>query len=330
MTAFSMTMLLTVILSFVLASGLVYALTEVRARSARQTRGRLDRMTGRFAAPLPEAGASGTAQSETALRPDALPTVTRWLSESDWGPRLRLWMLQADLRLRPAEWIALNAGAGLAGFLLGLLAAHGLLGGLLLGAVGLAVPQVVLRARRDARRRRFNTQLPDALMLLTSALRAGYSFSQAVQTVAEELPPPLALEFGWVSGEASLGVPLDIALGRVAARVQSSDLELVITAILIQLPLGGNLAEVLDAIAETIRERVRIAGEVQTLTAEGRLSAGLLIILAPALALALFLKSPSYFQPLLDSPLGHILIAGSFLGQIVGGLIIKRMVALDV
>jgi len=325
-----MTVLLPIILSFVLAAGLVYALTEARARSARQTRDRLDRITGRFAAPPPEAPPASELHAGTTLRPDALPTVTRWLSRSDWGPRLRLLMLQADLRLRPAEWIALCLGSTLASFLLGVLAAHGLLSGLLLGAVGLAVPQVVLQTRRDARRRRFNMQLPDALMLLTSALRAGYSFSQAVQTVAEELPPPLALEFRWVSGEVSLGVPLEVALGRVAARVQSPDLELVITAILIQLPLGGNLAEVLDAIAETIRERVRIAGEVQTLTAEGRLSAGLLIILAPALALALFLRNPSYFQPLLDSQTGHILIAGSVVGQIAGGLIIKRMVALDV
>ncbi len=329
MTAF-MTALLLIILSFVLASGLVYALAAAREHPARQTRDRLDRITGRFAAPSSMPEPAPDVAAETALRLDALPTMTRWLSQSDWEPRLRLLMLQADLRLRPAEWLALCAGIALAGFVLGLLAAHGLLGGLLVGAVGLAVPQIVLQTKRDARRRRFNTQLPDALMLLTSALRAGYSFSQAVQTVAEELPPPLALEFGWVAGEVSLGVPLDIALGRVAARVQSPDLELVLTAILIQLPLGGNLAEVLDAIAETIRERVRIAGEVQTLTAEGRLSAGLLIVLAPVLALALYLKNPSYFQPLVDSPLGHILIAGSFLGQIIGGLIIKRMVALDV
>jgi tight adherence protein B len=315
-------------LSFVLAAGLVYALTSARARFAVRLQNRLDRVTGRFTFGSPEAKSKPT--SENGLRPDALPTVTRWLGQSDWEPHLRLLMLQADLRLRPAEWIALCLAAALTSFLLGLLAAHGLTGGLLLGAVGAAVPPLVLHTRREARRRRFDTQLPDALMLLTSALRAGYSFRQAIQTVAEELPPPLALEFGWASGEVSLGVPLDVALGRVAARVQSPDLDLVITAILIQLPLGGNLAEVLDAIAETIRERVRVTGEVQTLTAEGRLSAGILIILAPALALALYLKNPNYFQPLLESPLGHILIVGSLCGQIVGGLIIKRMVTLDV
>ena len=313
-------------LSFVLVGGLAYALIEARAQAGRQMEERLGRITGRYtAAPSPHG-----AKTEAGLRPDVLPTITRWLSRSEREPRLRLLMLQADLRLRPAEWIALCASLTLAGFLLGLLMTHSLMSALLLGSLGVAVPQVVLHTRREARRRRFDTQLPDALMLLTSALRAGYSFPQAIRTVAEELPPPLALEFAWASGEVQLGVPLETALGRVAARVQSPDLDLVLTAVLIQLPLGGNLAEVLDAIAETIRERVRVAGEVQTLTAEGRLSAGILIVLAPALAFALHARNPDYFQPLLESPLGHVLIAVSLCGQIVGGLIIRRMVRLDV
>ena len=311
-------------LSFVLTAGSVYALTAARGRSAGRMQERLSQITGRFAVLAPEI------RPENEVRPDALPTLTLWLGRSDFEPRLRLAMLQADLRLRPAEWIALCAGTALAGFLAGLLAAHGLLTGVLLGALGAALPLFVLQSRRQARRRRFDTQLPDALMLLTSALRAGFSFSQAMQTVADELPPPLSAEFTWASGEVHLGVPLDTALGRVTARVQSPDFDLVVTAILIQLPLGGNLAEVLDAIAETIRERVRVTGEVQTLTAEGRLSAGILIVLAPALALLLHLRSPDYFQPLLDNPFGHILIAGAIVGQIIGGLIIRRMVALEV
>ena len=189
---------------------------------------------------------------------------------------------------------------------------------------------MVLSSRRQARRRRFDLQLPDALMLLTSALRAGYSFSLAMQTVAEELPPPLAVEFAWATGEVTLGVPLDVALGRVLARTQSPDLDLVVTAILIQLPLGGNLAEVLDAIAETIRERVRITSEVQTLTAEGRLSAGILIVLAPALALLLSLHNPAYFQPLLQSPFGPPADRRRGGRSDVGALIIRRMVTLEV
>ncbi len=316
--------LLTAALCFIAASGTVLALTQSRRRSAMQER--LARITGQFTFASPPQAV----KLEGGLRPDVLPTVTRWLTQQEFEPRLRLLMLQADLRLRPAEWIALCAGLTLGCFLVGLLTAHGLLPAVLLAALGTAVPPLVLGSRRAERRRRFDLQLPDALMLLSSALRAGYSFSLAMQTIAEDLPPPLATEFAWASGEVTLGVPLQTALGRVLARTQSPDLDLVVTAILIQLPLGGNLAEVLDAIAETIRERVRITGEVQTLTAEGRLSAGILIVLAPALALLLSLHSPDYFQPLLQSPFGHLLIEGAIVGQIIGGLIIRRMVTLEV
>jgi len=221
------------------------------------------------------------------------------------------------------------AASSIAAGTLGLTATRHTLAGLVLSLLGLLVPLLVLQGRQAARLRRFDAQLPDALMLLTASLRAGHSFSQAMQTVAAELPPPLAAEFAWASGEAALGVPLETALSRMTERVPSPDLDLVVTAILIQLPLGGNLAEVLDAIADTIRERVRLAGEVRTLTAEGSLSAVILIVLAPALALLLSLRDPAYFRPLLDSPTGHELIGGAILGQIVGGLIIRRMVSLD-
>lgn len=318
-----MNLLLSIALAFVLTSGLVYAAGEARARSARRLRDRLDRITGRFQfAPSPASDA------DDMPRPDVLPTLTRWL-DGDLEKRLRLAMLRADLRLRPAEWAAVCVAAPLVAATLGLAATRQALGGLVFGLLALLVPILVLQSRQAARLRRFDAQLPDALMLLTASLRAGHSFSQAMQTVAAELPPPLAAEFAWASGEVALGVPLDLALSRMTERVPSPDLDLVVTAILIQLPLGGNLAEVLDAIADTIRERVRLAGEVRTLTAEGSLSAVILIVLAPALALLLSLRSPAYFQPLLDNSTGHWLIGGALLGQIVGGLIIRRMVSLD-
>jgi tight adherence protein B len=311
-------------LSFLCTSGLVYAFAETKAQSARRLRDRLDRITGRFSA-----APSSRDETEDAPRPDALPTVTRWLGGSAFEKRLRLAMLRADLRLLPAEWMALCAACALSAAMLGLMATHRPLIGLAFGLLGFGLPVGVLGSRQSARLRRFDTQLPDALMLLTASLRAGHSFSQAMQTVAAELPPPLAAEFAWVSGETGLGVPLETALGRMLERVPSPDLDLVATAILIQLPLGGNLAEVLEAIADTIRERVRLSGEVRTLTAEGKLSAIVLIVLAPALALFLSLRNPDYFQPLLDAPIGHWLIGGAILGQIVGGFIISRMVKLD-
>ena len=316
--------LLSIALSFALTAGLVYAAGEARARSARRLRDRLDRITGRFQfSPSPDSDA------RDAPRPDVLPTVTRWLGGGDLEKRLRLAMLRADLRLRPAEWAALCVASPLVAATLSLIVTRQALLGLSLGLIGLLVPLLVLPSRQASRLRRFDAQLPDALMLLTASLRAGHSFPQAMQTVAAELPPPLAAEFAWASGEAALGVPLDLALSRMIERVPSPDLDLVVTAILIQLPLGGNLAEVLDAIADTIRERVRLAGEVRTLTAEGKLSAVILIVLAPALALLLSLRDPAYFQPLLASPTGHCLLGGAILGQIVGGLLIRRMVSLD-
>ena len=239
-------------------------------------------------------------------------------------------MVRADLRLRPAEWVILcavsTAGAGQ----IALLATHSPVNGLALSVIGLAAPLLILKGRQEARLRRFETQTPDMLMLLTSSLRAGHSFAQSMEMVASEMPSPVCEEFAWASGEANLGVPLEIALGRMLERVPSSDLDLIVTAILIQLPLGGNLAEVLDAIADTISERVRVQGEVRTLTAEGRLSALILIVLAPALAVLLHLRNPAYFQPLLESPLGRGMIAEAVIGQIVGGLVVKYLVAVDV
>ena len=318
---------LVIALSFLTAGGLTYAVAEARARQAGRLRDRLDRLTGsvRFAPP-PDPSAAAPAGP----RPDVLPTVSRWLGGSGLEKRLRLAMIRAGLRLRPAEWIALCAASAFAAMLVGLLLTRLLPLGLVLGVLGLLGPVAALRSRQTSRRTRFDAQTPDALMLLTSSLRAGHSFGQAMQTVATELPAPLSEEFAWASGEVRLGVPLETALGRMVERMQSPDLDLIVTAILIQLPIGGNLAEVLDAIADTIRERVQIQGEVRTLTAEGRLSAIVLIALAPALALLLLLRNPAYFQPLLETASGRWMIGGAIGGQFLGAFIIKRMVTLDV
>ncbi len=312
-------------LSFLFTGSLVYAVAEARTRQTRRLRDRLDHVTGRFQFIPP-----AEAKAPPGLRADSFPTVSRWLDGSDLEKRLRLAMIRADLRWRPGEWVALCAATSAASCLLGLLATRMLLTGLVMALLGLLLPILVLKSRQAARRTRFEAQTPDALLLMTPSLRAGHAFLSTMQTVADELPPPLADEFLWASGEARLGVPLETALGRMVERVQSPDLDLIVTAILIQLPIGGNLAEVLDAIAETIRERVRMQGEVRTLTAEGRLSAIVLMVLAPALALLLHLRNPAYFQPLLETLSGRWMIGGAIAGQILGGLIIRRMVTLDV
>lgn len=318
--------ILTTAFSFLFVGGLAYGVGEARTRRAGQFRDRLDRIGGVRAAPPPIVGAADTPSP----RPDVLPTVTRWLGGSDLDKRLRLAMIRAGLRLRPAEWVTLCAVSASAGGLIGLLLTRLWIVGLALGLLGLLWPIAVLKSRQSSRCTKFNAQTPDALMLLTSSLRAGHSFNQALQTVATDLPPPLAEEFAWVSGEVRLGVPLDTALGRMVERMQSPDLDLIVTAILIQLPIGGNLAEVLEAISDTIRDRVQVQGEVQALTAEGRISAVVLMVLAPALALLLLLRNPAYFQPLLETASGRWMIGAAIAGQALGAIIIRRMVTLDV
>jgi len=314
------------LMTFLLTTALVYAAAEAWARPGRRLHVRLGAVVG------PGAERPNTEQTLglSGERPDALPTVTGWLGGSAWERRLRLAMIRADLRLRPAEWLTACAVSAAGLSLAGLLLSHSALFGLLLGGLGLTGPLLILQIRQDARQRKFEAQTPDMLLLLTASLRAGHSFSQAMALVASEMPPPTCTEFAWASGETALGAPLETALGRMLARVPSPDLDLIVTAILIQLPLGGNLAEVLAVIAETIRERVRVQGEVRTLTAEGRLSALVLIVLAPALALLLHARNPAYFQPLLETALGRGLLAEAVLGQIVGGLLVRAMVRLDV
>lgn len=301
--------LLVSIVSFVLTTSLVFAVIEVWVRRR----------------PDP-----AVPDMVPGPRPDVLPTVTRWLSGRGLEQRLRRSMIRADLRLRPAEWLLLCAGSGVIFSIVGLPLTHSVFTGLLCGMFGLALPLLLRAQRQEARQRKFEEQTPDMLQLLTASLRAGHSFAQAMEMVAAEMPPPLAAEFAWAAGETKLGVSLETALGRMLERVPSADLDLIITAILIQLPLGGNLAEILGAIAETIRERVRVQGEVRTLTAEGRLSALVLILLAPALVFLLHLRNPDYFQPLLATGLGRSLIIEAVLGQILGAFLIKKMVELDV
>ena len=318
--------ILTTAFSFLFAGGLAYGVGEARTRRAGQFQDRMDRIAGVRPAPPPNVGTAPL----PGPRPDVLPTVSRWMGGSDLDKRLRLAMIRAGLRLRPAEWVTLCVVSASAAGLIGLLLTRLWIVGLVLGLLGLLTPVTVLKSRQASRRSKFDTQTPDALMLLTSSLRAGHSFNQALQTVATDLPPPLAEEFAWASGEVRLGVPLETALGRMVERMQSPDLDLIVTAILIQLPIGGNLAEVLEAISDTIRDRVQVQGEVQTLTAEGRISAVVLIVLAPTLALLLLLRNPAYFQPLLETASGRWMIGAAIAGQILGAIIIKRMVTLDV
>ena len=303
------------LLFFVFFGGVVYVVLERRERH-----GHFRERLRQAARPAPSGAASEAGPAAARDVPDERP----------WEARLRKRLRRAGLRLRPTEfvllWLACAIGMGAVGG--GLTRLPWMV--LLMGLLGAGVPPLILRSGEEGRRRRFEEQLTDTLTLLVSALRSGYSLARAAQVVAEEMPPPISEEFALTLGEMALGLPLAAALTRMVERVGSKDLELIVTAVTTQQQVGGNLAEILGRIAETIRERVRVQGEMRTLTAEGKLSSLILILLPPALALLLTLRDPHYFAPLLGSPLGHTLIAGAVAGQLIGALLIRRMVTLDV
>jgi tight adherence protein B len=205
------------------------------------------------------------------------------------------------------------------------------------GLVGFALPRMWLNRRKNGRLGAFNKALPDTITLIANALRAGSSFLQAIELVVRESRPPISTEFGRVIREVNLGLPFDQALENMVRRVRSDDLELMATAISIQHQVGGNLAEILDSIAYTIRERVRIKGEIRTLTAQQRLSGYVVGFLPIGLAGFLFVAAPGFMDPMFQNPpeiLGLpagviILILGGVM-MFIGFMLIRRIVDIEV
>ncbi|KUK31493.1 MAG: Type II secretion system protein F [Thermoanaerobacterales bacterium 50_218] len=194
----------------------------------------------------------------------------------------------------------------------------------------LILPWVYLQQVQHKRLTALSNQLADFLTVMTNSLRAGYSFLQALEMVVKEMPPPISVEFGRTLREMHLGTEAEVALSNLSRRVGSEDLDLLVTAFLIQRQVGGNLAEILDNIAATIRERVRIKGEIRTLTAQGRISGLIIGILPVVLAFILFLISPSYIGVLFTDRVGLVLLGCAVLGELLGVLVIRRIVSIEV
>ena len=180
------------------------------------------------------------------------------------------------------------------------------------------------------RRNAFTEQLGDCLTTVSNALRAGYSFQQAMGVIANEMEPPISDEFTHVTADMSMGITLEEALEDMNKRVNSSDFELVVTAVLIQREVGGNLAQILDNISDTISERIRMKREILTLTAQGRLSAVVLVALPFVAAAIMYFLNRNQFMLLIEEPMGRIAIAVAIVMEILGYIVIKRIVDIDV
>lgn len=287
------------------------------------------------------AGSGGIA--ELLEKSVALAQLNKVVENRDFGANLARDIARADLKLKPSEFLAIW-GASIIGvpFLfillsLGLPALRTPLA-LIVGAfLGFILPRMWLGRRKSGRLNSFNKQLPDTITLLANGLRAGSSFLQAVELVVRESRPPISTEFSRVIREVNLGLPFEQAMENMVRRVKSEDLELMATAINIQHTVGGNLAEILDSIAYTIRERVRIKGEIRTLTAQQRLSGYVVGFLPIGLAGFLFVAAPNFMEPMFEKPpealglpLGVvILFMGGFM-MFLGFLFIRKIVDIEV
>ncbi len=273
----------------------------------------------------------------------ALANLNKVVEQRDFGANLSRELARADLKLKVSEylviWGALTIGTPVMFWALGfVLPAFSSPIVILLGLlVGFMIPRIWLGRRKSSRLNAFNKQLPDTITLIANALRAGSSFLQAIELVVREARPPVSTEFGRVIREVNLGLPFEQALENMVRRVKSDDLELMATAIAIQHTVGGNLAEILDSIAFTIRERVRIKGEIRTLTAQQRLSGYVVAGLPFALAAFIYLAAPQFFDPMFDNPpgiaglpAGVIILAFGVFMMFLGFLSIRRIVDIEV
>jgi tight adherence protein B len=281
--------------------------------------------------------------SDLIAQSEALANLNRVVEQRDFGANLARDIARADLKLKPSEFLMIWATSTLAIPLFMILLSPFIkaFGNPLLwlvGAfVGFMIPRFWLNRRKNGRLNAFNKQLPDTITLIANALRAGSSFLQAIELVVRESRPPISTEFARVIREVNLGLPFEQALENMVRRVKSDDLELMATAISIQHQVGGNLAEILDSIAYTIRERVRIKGEIRTLTAQQRLSGYVVGFLPIGLAGFLFIAAPGFMDPMfanppavLGLPAGVIILVFGGIMMFIGFMLIRRIVDIEV
>ncbi len=293
---------------------------------ARRLRRRLDKLSG--------AGEAGAARAAVDVERDfklsTIPALDLLLRRIPLAESIQLLLIQGDAKIRPGAFLLLVALLTVGGTLV---AASGL------KLPWLAVPMALLFGsapflwavrKKKSRVTKFEKIFPDALDILTGALRSGLAFSGAVQVVSDECPDPVAREFTILFEETRLGNDPRDALRNLARRVDSKELHLFVIAILLQRDTGGNLTEILEQTANVIRERLRILGDVRALTAQARLSGMILAILPIALAAFILASAPDYLKGMVKDPMGRYLLVGAGVLQLVGFLIMRRIAQIKV
>jgi len=342
-----------IIVGIVLAGALVVVGLVASRNQPSVVQERLGRYTDLGVDIAPEASAS------TASRGPRESPIGRWLNEllrqrSFFG-KMQLTLSSADLKINVGEFFAITLMAALGGIVVGALFAvipdcatnsAGILSclinrsyadatifGIVGGVIGGFAPNVYVGFRKGGRIKAFDNQLGDTLSLLVNALRSGYSVLQAMEAVSKELSPPVSVEFRRVVQEVQLGLPMETALDHLLDRINSEDLDLVVTAMNIQREVGGNLAEILDVISHTIRERIRIKGEIEVLTSQGMATGYAITFMPIALMVILYFVNRPYIVQFFEArnqPCGWLMLILAAIMIAIGGAIIRKIVDIEV
>ncbi len=260
----------------------------------------------------------------------SVPFVNRLMLHWSWSTRLREVISQAGLGMRPGVLVMTSGIVLLGTYLIAGQLLHRFLPALLLALVGGAVPIGLVAWKRQRRFRRFEEHFPEALDLLGRAVRAGHAFTTGLEMISKEMAEPIAGEFRTTFDEQNFGLPLRDALLNMAERVPLIDVRFFVTALLIQKETGGNLAEILDGLSRVIRDRFRIYREVQVKTAQGRLTAAILIALPPLMMVLLEIINPHYIGVLFTDPEGPTVLAIAGILQLVGSVVLWKIIHIEV
>ncbi|MBA3320830.1 MAG: type II secretion system F family protein [Pyrinomonadaceae bacterium] len=259
-----------------------------------------------------------------------IPLLDRMMVRVQVAGRFKQALDQADLHITVTRLLMFSAMAGMIAAMAASMLTISIILMVLAGVAAAAVPFVHVYWKRRQRLNKFLEQLPDTLELVSRALSAGHAFSESLHMIADEMPDPVAAEFRKTYEEQNLGLSLKLALENLARRVPLLDLRMCITAILIQRETGGNLAEVLEKVAQTIRERFRIMEDLKTLTTSSRMSAWILCGLPIFVVLAVAVMNPEYMSVMLYDPRGHKLIMAALLLQTTGMLIVRKILRIKI
>ena len=238
-------------------------------------------------------------------------------------------LILADIMMKPEEfcmiWLLLTfVPAGLAA-----LFQAGMMPSVTLAAIGAFLPILYIKIKKGNRIKAFEAQLGDTLIMMCNGLRSGFSFQQAMENVANDMPAPIGIEFGRVCNEIRYGATMEEALNNMSERVKSPDLMLVVSAVLIQRTTGGNLSEILTTISQTIRDRIKIKGEINSITAQGRMSGMIIGALPICIAAVLMVVNPEYMETFFTTSAGNIMLAVSIVMEILGFFAIRKVVTIE-